>query len=132
MMNYYDRNGDPIDMATWGRLFGDRDYQVVAQTNMIDARTGNNQDVLISTVWLGMNHNWGTGPPLIFETMIFGLEELEDWQVRSPTEDHAQVVHSEAIMEVALVVGGRHIATTEATIAPPRQHVLEEDIPDVE
>lgn len=26
---------------------------------------------LISTIWLGVDHNWGPGPPLIFETMIF-------------------------------------------------------------
>ncbi len=25
----------------------------------------------LSTVWLGLNHNWGNGAPLIFETMLF-------------------------------------------------------------
>lgn len=25
----------------------------------------------LSTVFLGVNHNWGSGPPLLFETMLF-------------------------------------------------------------
>jgi hypothetical protein len=25
----------------------------------------------VSTVWLGIDYNFGTGPPLIFETMVF-------------------------------------------------------------
>lgn len=28
--------------------------------------------IFISTVWLGMNHNWSDdGPPIIFESMVF-------------------------------------------------------------
>lgn len=29
-------------------------------------------DVDISTVFLGMDHGWGDGPPVLFETMPFG------------------------------------------------------------
>ena len=29
---------------------------------------------LISTVFLGLNHNWGKGPALVFETMVFERE----------------------------------------------------------
>jgi len=25
----------------------------------------------VSTVWLGLDHSFGSGPPLIFETMVF-------------------------------------------------------------
>ncbi len=32
----------------------------------------------ISTLWLGINHNYGDGPPLIFETMVFGGEHDEE------------------------------------------------------
>ncbi len=27
--------------------------------------------ILVSTVFLGLNHNFGEGPPLLFETMVF-------------------------------------------------------------
>jgi len=26
----------------------------------------------VSTVFLGLDHNWGEGPPVLFETMVFG------------------------------------------------------------
>ena len=33
----------------------------------------------VSTVWLGIDHNWlGDGPPIIFETMVFSKGERDD------------------------------------------------------
>lgn len=53
-------------------------------------------DVEVSTVFLGFNHNpHGDGPPVLFETMILGA--WSDWQVRSCTWDEAERVHSEAV-----------------------------------
>ena len=63
MSEHYDREGRPISMAQWAILFGDKDYQRVKATEI--------GDVTVSTVWLGMNHQWGDGPPLIFETLVF-------------------------------------------------------------
>jgi hypothetical protein len=59
---YYDRQGKPIDGALeWGaRLRGPKR---VAETTLPDG-------TWISTVWLGLDHAWGGGPPLIFETMV--------------------------------------------------------------
>jgi hypothetical protein len=31
-------------------------------------------DVRVSTVFLSLDHNWGHGPPLLWETMVFGGE----------------------------------------------------------
>lgn len=28
--------------------------------------------VEVSTIFLGLDHNWGDGPPLLFETLVFG------------------------------------------------------------
>lgn len=42
----------------------------------------------VSTVFLGLNHNWGDGPPLIFETMVFG-GPLSDEQERYSTTQEA-------------------------------------------
>jgi hypothetical protein len=36
----------------------------------------------ISTVFLGLDHNWGEGPPLLWETLVFGGKfdgEMERW-----------------------------------------------------
>jgi hypothetical protein len=30
----------------------------------------------LSTVWLGLDHNWGGGPPLIYETMLFAPNRI--------------------------------------------------------
>ena len=40
--------------------------------------------ISVSTVFLSLDYQWGEGPPLIFETMIFGGEH-NDWQNRCST-----------------------------------------------
>jgi hypothetical protein len=42
----------------------------------------------VSTVWLGINHAFFGGPPVIFETMIFG-GEYDQCQMRYCTEADA-------------------------------------------
>ena len=65
MTECYNRKGEPIlDILAWSKLFEDRNYQNVRKDILSNGR-------LISTVWLGLNHNYGDGPPLIFETMVF-------------------------------------------------------------
>lgn len=63
MLGYYDKEGKPISWERHLELTMDLDYKIIAKT-----RVGTNE---VSTVWLGMNHNWGPGPPLIFETLVF-------------------------------------------------------------
>lgn len=53
-------------------------------------------DIRISTVFLGLDHQYGNGPPLLFETMIFGgPHDLECW--RYPTWEIAETGHAEAV-----------------------------------
>lgn len=63
ILGYYDKESKPISFERWLELTGDLEYKIVAKT-----KVGTNE---VSTVWLGMNHNWGRGPPLIFETLVF-------------------------------------------------------------
>ena len=90
MAMYYDRDGKPVeDTAAWGALFEDRAYQRVARTVLPNG-------ILISTVWLGIDHNFsGKGPPIIFETMVFDSEDdLTDLDVcRYATEEEALFGH---------------------------------------
>ena len=88
MIDYYDRQGKPVLLDEYCRLFADYEYKVVARTALPGG-------VWVSTVWLGMDHSFGnSGPPLIFETMVFGPEDMTDLDVmRYPTEDEARAGH---------------------------------------
>jgi len=59
----YDLHGNPISLRRWAELFEDFDGRVVGDTEVGAYR--------VSTVWLGLDHSFGHGPPLIFESMVF-------------------------------------------------------------
>ena len=79
-----DKNAIPSTQLEWGRMFGDVENRRVARTLY--------GDVVVSTVFLGLDHNWGDGPPAIFETMIFGGAH-EDWRERTSTWQEAEETH---------------------------------------
>jgi hypothetical protein len=70
---YYDRQVRPITLRQWAQLHDDESYVRLAEDYLDDGH------IWVSTVWLGNNHNFGSGPPLIFETMLF--VKLTDEQV---------------------------------------------------
>jgi len=50
----------------------------------------------VSTVFLGVDHNWFGGAPLLFETMIF--DDIDDaYQVRCSTWAEAEEMHARAV-----------------------------------
>jgi hypothetical protein len=62
---FWSRKGRPIDsVRVWAKLFEDPEYKIVKQTTLKNGK-------FVSTIWLGLNHGWGEGPPLVFETMVF-------------------------------------------------------------
>lgn len=66
-MTYYDRQGKPITMQQWCALINDPTYQTVKHSRGVGK--------MVSTIWLGLDHGWGSGQPVIFETMVFPLNE---------------------------------------------------------
>lgn len=89
MKHVYDRDGKPMTMKQWERLTRD-EYKRVAYDTV--------GDVAISTIWLGIDHQFGEGPPLIFETMIFGIDsDLDQEQWRYSTEAEAIAGHKRAM-----------------------------------
>jgi hypothetical protein len=93
---YYDRKGRPIsDTLAWARLFEDKSYKVLKQ-EMVGP-------YWVSTVWLGLDHRFGIGPPLIFETMVFWRGEnpqpdsFEEDQERYSTEEEALTGHARIV-----------------------------------
>lgn len=88
MSRYFDRQGRPMGLMEWARAFEKNENKIVLQEKI-----GN---VMISTVWLGLDHQFGHGPPLIFETMIFGGDHDEE-QWRYSTEAEAMDGHRAAV-----------------------------------
>lgn len=50
----------------------------------------------VSTVFLSVDHQWGEGPPVLFETMIFGGPHA-DWTDRYSTWDEAVAGHERVV-----------------------------------
>jgi hypothetical protein len=102
---YYDRDANPISAEEWEALwFQGDDARRIARTEVgaLD----------VSTVWLGIDHNWSDeGSPLIFETMIFSEEgATEDPQRRWSTREAAQAGHDR------IVAALRHGVTPDEAI----------------
>lgn len=52
----------------------------------------------VSTVFLGMDHAWGDGPPLVFETMLFTDDDRDQTLWRYSTWDRAVAGHAEVVV----------------------------------
>jgi hypothetical protein len=95
-LGHYDRAGKRITLRQWGELkYQDPDYHRVALTIVGEAK--------VSTVWLGLDHRMtvldGGGPPIIFETMIFGGPHDEE-QWRYSTEVEARAGHELVVAQL--------------------------------
>ncbi len=51
-------------LIEWGKDLEDTRGRIIQQEELWNG-------LWLSTVWLGLNHRYGEGPPLIFETMAF-------------------------------------------------------------
>ena len=81
------------DLMTWGEWFETHDRQV-AYTEQDEVR--------VSTVFLGIDMGFGDGPPVLFETMVF--RGHDDWREegceRYCTWDEAEAGHKRWVMQV--------------------------------
>jgi hypothetical protein len=86
-----DSHGTPVredDLPTWAKWFETADRRV-AQDIFGDVR--------VSTVFLGLDHNFtGDAIPILFETMIFGGPH-DQYQERYTTREEAIEGHREAV-----------------------------------
>lgn len=76
----------PADLIEWARWYETADRHVAS--DMFET-------VRVSTVFLGLDHSFGEGPLLLFETMIFGGEH-DDFQTRCSTWEQAEEMHETA------------------------------------
>ena len=85
-----DANGDPVecdDLIKWGKALENETARCVDRTEK--------NGVLVSTVFLGIDHSFGNGEPLLFETMIFGGPH-DQFTDRYTTRADAQAGHKRA------------------------------------
>ena len=80
----------PTDFVTWSNWFETAD-RVIALTETSKGT--------VSTVFLGLDHGWGSGgPPLVFETMVFGGKHDQEYQTRCSTYEEAEQMHKDALV----------------------------------
>lgn len=96
-MSYFYLNEDhsvrECGMCEWATQF---EEMAKNNTKHVAEETVNGKHV--STVWLGLNHNYFGGVPLIFETMIFEEDSSSDiYCERYSTWDEALEGHKKAI-----------------------------------
>lgn len=106
---------EPVDLLTWAHwLESAPPERVVALTTVGDHE--------VSTVFLGLDHGWSDGPPVLFETMIFTREkrlspitnsmirDSLEYQTRCCTYAEAVAMHDAAIgwlrIQPAPTIGG--------------------------
>ncbi len=82
-----DRQAVPASLEEWAKWFQTAD-RIVAKSDV--------GDVSVSTVFLGLDHSFGDGPPMLFETMIFGGEH-DEYQDRCSTWKEAEQMHTKAV-----------------------------------
>lgn len=75
-----------VDSMTWAKWFEKvREGRIVAKTKIGLAE--------VSTVFLGLDHNWSGSLPHIFETLVFG-GKLDGEMDRYSTWDEAETGHT--------------------------------------
>jgi hypothetical protein len=97
--SYFDREGNPMTLFEWAEAFRDPAQRVVAKSFV---PAGVDDVVEVSTVWLGLNHAFMGGMPLIFETMVFG-GKLDGEMNRYASENGARQGHKDMVLRVEAV-----------------------------
>lgn len=90
---YILRGTEPVscpNVMEWGQWMEDN-RSVIASDEVVPG-------VRVSTIFLGLDHNHGEGPPILFETMVFGGEHDHEQQ-RYHTWDEAIKGHAWMVVQ---------------------------------
>ena len=100
-MNKYilDESGNPVlepDILKWAKWFESTfDGEYVRRVAITDI----GEEVSIITSFLALDHQWGDGSPLLYETMVFG-GKLNGEQDRYSTKEEAVSGHERIVQLV--------------------------------
>ena len=116
--NYYfildgNRNVLKATSMEWAAWLRDSDRGV--------ARTDLTEDTMISTVFLGFNHNYsGEGEPILWESLVFGGPE-DGYMTRcSGTWQDAEAMHNNMVEEVKIRLG---LTRAAVPVSPPTKQL---------
>ena len=137
MTLYYDKDGKPIGLMRWARLFEDLRYRVVGQSHF--------ENLTVSTVWLGFDMDVFNQalprekqmPPLMFESMVFEVPQGDDvWhsleQRRYRTLREAKVGHAELCHVITTMMDIKEEVMSDAGVRDlPDLSTYQEDPPDL-
>lgn len=87
--------GNPVeepDTLAWGRWFKTAERRIMCDKLPNGTR--------VSTIFLGLDHSFGGGSPILYETMVFGGAH-DGYQERYTTKEEALLGHKRAV-ELAL------------------------------
>jgi hypothetical protein len=88
----------PVPLMQWAEWFEDITNRLVDYTEITS-------ETHVSTVFLGLDHRFsGNGPPILFETMIFG-GPLDQEQWRYASWDDAEAGHKAAVRKARAAIG---------------------------
>ena len=93
-----DESGDPYqveDTIEWAKGYEKMDR--------IIARTSVTKDVMVSTVFLALDHSFGDGAPVLYETMVFG-GSLDQETERYCTREESLTGHAKMVARVEGVI----------------------------
>lgn len=80
------------DLLAWARWLGTGN-RIVKQENVGAAR--------VSTVFLGLDHSFcDDGPPILWETMVFGGEHDMEMDRCSGTREQAEAMHERMVAKI--------------------------------
>lgn len=88
---YFRKDGTPYPEGKEGLLAFAKDFE-----NTEGRRVGFDKlpnGLAVSTVWLGIDHGFGSGRPLIFETMVFAHGRGGEFQTQYSTLEEARLGH---------------------------------------
>ena len=92
-----------VDLLTWARWFENHVEERVIALTVVQP------EIKVSTVFLGIDHGFSrTGPPIIFETMVFG-GLLDQAMARYATIAEARAGHTAMVDRVKRAESGESI-----------------------
>lgn len=91
---YVLKDGTECSMREFAEKKEDQSYSRIGWTSLSD-----DEKEFVSTVWLGINHAFFGGAPVIFETMAFYDEDWRECR-RYTNEEDAKKGHAEMVAEL--------------------------------
>lgn len=82
------------DIIEWAKQF-DNDQKKVTFTEFEGSH------IQVSTVFLGLDHSWDRGPPILWETMVFGLPiSVDEIQIRYISLENSWIGHENIVKRI--------------------------------